>query len=48
MNKTTGTGNVFKDEFMNASNRAGNLSANDASSLIDDRTRVSDGSLARV
>lgn len=49
MNNTqTASGNVFKDEFMNAAGRAGNLSANDASSLLDDRTRVSDNSLSRA
>jgi hypothetical protein len=46
MNNTTG--NAFGDEFRNASRGAGNLSAADASSLIDDRTRVSDASISRV
>ena len=42
MNNTTGgSGNVFSEEFRNASNRAGNLSANDATSLMDDRTAAS-------
>jgi len=49
MNKTqTGSGNVFKEEFMQGANRAGNLSANDASSLMDERTRVSDQSMSRA
>jgi hypothetical protein len=46
MNNTQG--NAFGDEFRNGSRVAGNLSANDASSLVDDRTRVSDGSVSRV
>ena len=42
MNKTTG--NSFGDEFRNASLGAGH-SVTDTSSLVDDRTRVSDTSV---